>query len=120
MTKQQIISQEKALLQAMKTCDLTQLDLLLHDNLRFNIPNGQTITKEMDLANYQSGYMQLEAIKAKDQEIQLIGDNAIVTTTIQMAGKFFEHSLDGNYRILRVWKLEGQQWQVIAGSSILL
>jgi len=104
----------------MKTCDVTKLARLLHDDLLFNLPNGETITKAMDLDTYNSGNMQISDISAVDLVIKLIADNAIVSTTIQTSGRFFDHPLDGTYKILRVWKQEKEYLQVIACSSVVL
>ena len=116
--KDPIIKIEKELLNAMKNCDVQKLDELLHEELLFNTPNGQTITKTMDLEAYRSGNMRINEIKSSEQKINLIGDNAIVSVTIDMKGMYFDYSLDGKYRIIRIWKLFNNKWKVIAGSSI--
>lgn len=115
-----ILASEYRLLKAMKECKIEELEILLHDDLLFNIPNGQTITKTMDLETYRSGNMKINEILADEQNINLIGDNAIITCTIRMKGMYFNHTLDGKYRFIRVWKLVDNKWRVIAGSSILL
>ena len=118
--KDLIISREQDLLNAMLNSDLQKLDKLIHEDLLFNIPNGQTVTKAMDLETYRSGGMQIREISSGDPEVNLIGDNAVVAVTVEMKGKYFDHVLDGEYRFLRVWKLFNDQWKVIAGSSIRL
>jgi len=116
--KDAIIKVEKELLTAMKNCDVKKLDGLLHEELFFNIPNGQTITKSMDLETYSSGNMKINEIKFSQQEINLIGDNAIVTVIIEMKGNYFDYSLDGKYKIIRIWKSIRNKLKVIGGSSI--
>ena len=64
--------------------------------------------------------MKIEDISSSEQLINLIGDTAVVFVIITMKGKYLEHILDGSYRIIRVWKLVGNTWKVIAGSSIQL
>lgn len=113
-----IIKVEKELLNAMKNCDVKKLDELLHEKLFFNIPNGQTITKAMDMATYSSGNMRIDKIKSSKQKINLIGDNAIVSVIIDMKGTYYDYSLDGKYKIIRIWKSFNNEWKVIAGSSI--
>jgi len=54
---EQIIECEKRLLEALKNGDIQVLHELLHDNLIFNIPTGQTITKEMDIENHRSNLL---------------------------------------------------------------
>lgn len=115
-----IIDLEQELLEAMKNCDIQKLDELIHEELLFNIPDGQTITKAMDLDNYRSGNMKIDNISSSEQTINLLDDNAIVSVVIDMKGKFLNHSLDGNYRVLRVWKKIDSSWNIIAGSSLRL
>jgi len=115
-----IVYAEKELLSAMKEGNIDMLDTLLHEDLLFNIPTGQTITKDMDLANYRSGGMKIDEITASDQEISLIDNVAIVSVLVEMKGTYIDHSLDGKYKIIRVWKLVGSQLKVIAGSSMIL
>lgn len=115
-----IIAVENELLNAMTNCDLQKLDELLHEDLLFNIPNGQTITKALDLETYSSGNMKIKKMASSEQEINIIGDNAIVSVTIEMKGMYFDHILDGKYRFIRVWKSFNNSYKVIAGSSIQL
>jgi len=115
-----IIKVEKELLNAMKKCDLKKLDELLHEELLFSIPNGQTITKAIDIETYGSGNMKIDEIKSSEQEINLIEDNAIVSVVIDMKGRYFDYSLDGKYKIIRIWKLFNSHFKVIAGSSMKL
>lgn len=115
-----IITVEEKLLKAMKESNLTILDSLLHDELLFNIPNGQSIDKAMDLEHYQSGQMNITMIESEDQKIHMIGDTAVVVASIRMKGFFLTQPLDGKYRINRVWKCIDNQWKVISGSSIAM
>ena len=115
-----VIKVENELLNAMKNSDVKKLDELLHETLLYNIPNGQTITKAIDLETYGSGNMKIDDIKSSEQKINLIGDNAIVSVVIDMRGTYFDYILDGKYKIIRIWKSVNNKWKVIAGSSIKL
>ncbi len=120
MDKKDIILVEEMLITAMTNGDVKELNKLIHDDLLFTIPSGQLITKEMDLDNYRSGNMKIEAIIARDQTINLIEDTAVVSVVVEMKGSFLGQSMDGTYRFLRVWKSEDGQIKIIAGSSSLL
>jgi len=113
----QIVECEKRLLEAMKTNDIKVLDELLHDDLVFNIPTGQTITKAMDIKNYQSGIMTVFEIWGTDQTINSIDETSSCAVTIYLNGRYGEQIIDGKFRYLRVWKLFGNTWKVIAGSG---
>lgn len=120
MKEELIQALEQDLLKSMKNCDIEKLDELLHNDLLFTLPNGQTITKSMDLDTYRSGNMKIKEITSSRQKINLIRNNAVVSAIMEMKGMYFEQSLDGKYRVLRVWQLFENKWKVIAGSSINL
>lgn len=118
--KNKIILSEEKLLDAVQNNDIQSLDDLLHPDLLFIIPNGQIITKAMDLDIYRSRDMKINDIKLIDQEINFVGDNAIVVVTTEMKGQYLDNTLDGKYRFIRVWKSFNAKWKIIAGSSTQL
>ena len=115
----EIVASENSLLEAMKTNNVERLDALLHDDLLFNGPTGETATKALDLQNYRSGNIHLHTVASSDQTIRLIGDNAVVAVTVLLQGDYLGQALDGTFRYIRVWRLEGT-WKVIAGSVVAL
>ena len=119
-THDTIIENEKHLLEALKNSDLKKMEVLLHDELLFHIPNGQTITKAMDLESYRSGLMTIHEISSEEQVIHVIDNIAVVSVVIKLKGKYTDQLIDGKFRYLRVWKLVGSDWKVIAGSCIPL
>jgi uncharacterized protein DUF4440 len=118
--KTQVIASEKSLLHAMKTNNVELLDKLLHDELLFNGPNGETATKAADLTNYRSGNINLHAVDSSDQLLSVIGDDVVVAVTVEIKGNYLGQELDGKFRYLRVWKLFDRDWKVIAGSVVTL
>ncbi|MGY0038552.1 nuclear transport factor 2 family protein [Pedobacter sp. NJ-S-72] len=92
------------LLLAIKERDIERLDLLLHEDLLFTNPKGQTITKKIEMEGYRSGDMIVHHIASQDQIINIIGDTAVVAVSITLEGSYEGESLDGEYRYIRVWK----------------
>ena len=115
-----IVAREQALLRAITTNDVASLDDLLHDDLLFNGPDGQTGTKALDLANYRSGGIQLRRADASDRLVSAIGDDVVVAVTVALEGSYLGVRVDGSYRYLRVWKQFDGAWRVIAGSVVAL
>lgn len=115
-----IVRRENALLSAMTTNDVALLDDLLHDDLLFNGPDGQTGTKALDLTNYRSGGVQLSRAEAHDRSMSAIGDVVVVAVTVTLEGSYLGFRVDGRYRYLRVWKQMGGAWRVIAGSVVAM
>lgn len=111
---------ESQLLDAMLNANVETLDKLIHLDLLFNSAMGQTVTKEMDLQSYSSGLMKVNNISASNQQINIIGDTAVVAVTIDMNGAYGVQPISGKVRFLRVWKQFDNGWQVIAGSSVMI
>ncbi|MHC2992950.1 hypothetical protein OB13_15690, partial [Pontibacter sp. HJ8] len=108
---------EAQLIIAMKNSDVEKLEKLLHDDLLFILPSGQTITKAMDLETHRSKKLKVESVKANLEEIKIIGDNAIAVSMIEMSGVANGEVFEGTFKYLRVWKLFENQWKIIAGSA---
>ncbi len=118
--KQQIINLEEQLLTAIKELNIDKLEELLHDDLLFVIPTGETVTKTIDLSNLKSGKLKITDLTPSQQEIKLIGDNAIVSVQIHLKGRYLDQPVDGKFKYIRTWKLFKNQWKVIAGAGIQL
>lgn len=116
MEKSSVVNAEIELLTAIKNADVSALENILHDDLLFNLPGGQTITKEFDLNTYRSGKMKIDFLEASDQIINCIGDTAIVSVAVLLKGSYDNNPLDGVFRYIRVWKQFGEDLKVIAGS----
>jgi hypothetical protein len=52
---------------------------------------------------------------ATDQMINSIDETSSCAVTIYLNGRYGEEIIDGKFRYLRVWKLSGNTWKVIAG-----
>ncbi|MBD0335771.1 MAG: nuclear transport factor 2 family protein [Cyanobacteria bacterium Co-bin13] len=118
--KAEVIASERNLLEAMRTSNVELLDRLLHDDLLFNGPNGQTATKAMDLSNYRSGNINLHTLESSDEMINVVGDDVVVAITVEIKGNYLGQEIDGKFRYLRVWKQFQNDWKVIAGSVVPL
>lgn len=118
--KEQILAAEARLVAAMKASDVDALDALLHDDLLFNGPTGETATKAMDLSNYRSGGVRLSVVEPSDYTLSAIDDDVIVAVTVRLEGEYMGQPAAGRFRYLRVWKRYGESWRVIGGSVVPL
>ena len=116
--EREIVAVEEQLMEAMKTSNVALLDILLHDDLLFNGPTGETATKALDLANYRTGGIDLRTVEASDRRVSIIGDDAVVAVTVRLQGNYMGQDIDGRFRYLRVWKSFHGQWKVIGGSVV--
>ncbi|MGN7810238.1 MULTISPECIES: nuclear transport factor 2 family protein [Flavobacterium] len=120
MEKNSIVTAEIELLTAIRNSDIAVLEKLLHDDLLFNMPDGQTITKEFDLNSYRSGKMKIDSLEASDQIINVIGDSAVVAVTVSLKGTYDNNPINGVLKYIRVWKQFDDNLKVIAGSCVQL
>ncbi|UUF15085.1 MULTISPECIES: nuclear transport factor 2 family protein [Flavobacterium] len=120
MEKDLIVNAEIELLTAIKNADVSVLEQILHDDLLFNLPTGETITKEFDLNSYRSGKMKVDSLEASDQIINIIGDTAVVAVSISLKGTYDNNPINGVLKYIRVWKQFDGNLKVIAGSCVQL
>lgn len=120
MKREEIIEIEKILVRGIKTSDIDLLDKLLHDDLLFIAPNGQTVTKEMDLAAHRAGQMKVEELVISFEEIKIIGDNAVAVVVYHTKGTMLGNPIQGSFRYIRIWKQFSDGLRVIGGSCFLV
>jgi len=120
MEKNSIVTAEIELLTAIRNSDIAVLEKLLHDDLLFNMPDGQTITKEFDLNAYRSGKMKIDSLEASDQIVNVIDDSVVVAVTVSLKGTYDNNSINGVFKYIRVWKQFDGNLKVIAGSCVQL
>ncbi|GHM99299.1 hypothetical protein WSM22_07890 [Cytophagales bacterium WSM2-2] len=113
-----IAEYEKRLIDAQRKSDVRELELLLHDDLQFVIPNGQIITKAIDLQSHRGGGMKVESNTPSEQAITFIDNTAVVTTTVALKGSYNDQPIDGKFRYIRVWRQFNGEWKLIAGSAV--
>lgn len=116
-TKQHIIEMENRLIQAMKTSNVEELDVLLADDLIFTGHDGKIYSKEMDLQAHREKGIEIYSLETSEQIIHVEDDVAIVSVRKDISGAFFGDTQVGIYRFTRVWKLRDGQWKIIAGHS---
>lgn len=118
--KETIENLEERLVEGIKNNELHFLDQVLHDDLLFIAPNGQIITKAMDLSSHRNRDMVVEELVTSIEEIRIIGDTAIVVLIYNTKGTMLGNPIQGKFRYIRVWKLFQDGLKVIAGSCILI
>lgn len=120
MTPAEIVAIENKLIEGIKTSNVTVLNQLLHDDLLFIAPNGQTVTKQMDLAAHRAGQMVVEQFLLTVEEIKIIGDNAVAVVVYDTKGKMLGNPIEGRFRYIRIWKQFADGLKVIGGSCFPL
>ena len=120
MTKEEISEAENQLFLAQLASNVDALDLLLYDHLVAVTPDGQMLTKEMDLNAHRSKAMIIENASTEIDEIRIIGDTALSVVTMTAKGKVMGAPLEGKFRYFRVWKRIDDTLKVVGASFMQL
>lgn len=120
LKKEDIEQMEIRLIQGIKESDLAFLDQTIHDDLLCMAPNGQTITKQMDLASHKAGAMKVITLIPTIEDIRIIGDTAVSTIVYDTKGTMLGNPIEGKFKYIRVWKKFDDGLKVIAASCFQL
>ena len=113
----QIRDREIHLYAAMLASDVTELDVLIADELLFVGPTGELATKAMDLDLHRSGGTRFHELVPKELEIRVCSDQwAIAVAKAFINGTYLGNDFAGDFRYLRVWGLGENGWQIVGGS----
>ena len=118
MTKNDILNLENQLYEAMKSGNIEILDKLLHNDLLFIIPSGETITKEMDLETYRSGNLKIVELIPNIEQLNIIDDLAVITLKVNLKGSYNSQPFEAQYRYIRFWKNLSDGIKVRGGRGI--
>lgn len=118
--KEEIIKLEEELRLAMLNADVDKLDELIADSLVFIAPQGEVITKQMDLEAQRKKLQKISEITPSEQKIELCDNIAVVTVKMQMKATFGDADISGNYRYVRTWQKSDGQWQIVAGAVVAI
>jgi hypothetical protein len=115
MSNQHIEKLEAELAQAMLQNDIAMLDRLLSDDLVFSGPDGVIVTKAQDLALHQSGDIIFTTYEIAELLIQSCNPIEIAHVKVKLAGNFKGKAFSGNFRYLRIYLKQNEQWKIIGG-----
>ena len=116
LNKDETIAIEYKLVEGIKMSDIAFLENVLHDDLLFIAPNGQTITKSMDLASHRAGEMVVAYLVPTFEEIKLFENTASVIVVYDTKGTMQGNPIEGKFKYFRVWQLFDDGLKVIGGS----
>lgn len=111
---------EMLLIEGIRKSDLEFLNKTIHDDLLCLAPDGQTITKAMDMAAHRAGHMVVEQLTANIEDVRIIEDTALSMVVYETKGKMMGNPIEGKFKYLRVWKQFDDGLKVIAASCFKL
>jgi len=112
---------EARLYAAMLASDLTELAVLIADDLLFAGPTGELATKTMDLELHRTGGTRFHEFTSKELEIRAWSETfALASAKIFLRGTYLGQPFSGDFRYTRIWRKGPQGWQVVGGSVIAM
>lgn len=118
ISKETILQLEQQLAKAIKASDLGFITEVLYDGLLFLGPEGQLITKEMDLAAHRSGAMIVEELEMEFEAFERMGDSAVSIVSYTTKGIMMGTPISGQFRYIRNWKAFGDGIKIISGCCL--
>ena len=116
-----ILELEDRLRSAMLDSNVAALDELLAPDLVFTNHLGQLQRKTDDLAAHQLGVLKITRLEASELQIRALGDVAVVSVRMSVAGTYAGTPANGDFRFTRVWAHAGREkWQIVAAHSSLI
>ncbi len=83
----------------------------------FILPSGETITKQIDMDTYRSGALEVDKLIPKIENLNVIGDLAVITLTVQLTGRSCGVPFEASYRYIMFWKKFTDGIKVVGGSG---
>lgn len=121
LIESQIIKAEERLRLAMLQSDVNTLDELLAPDLIFTNHLGHILTKQDDLEAHRSGLLKIEVLTPSEENIQLMGDVAIVTVKAHILGRYADTSSEADFRFTRIWAATTKDsWQIVTAHSCII
>ncbi len=106
---------EKKLRNAMLSSDLETLEDLLSDELVFTNHHGQRLSKADDLAAHRSGLLSFDRLEPRaEPTIRVVGESAIVSVTLDLAGTYDDQPFAGAFAYSRIWYRQNGKWRIEA------
>lgn len=117
----QIRECEARLYTAMLASNVSELDLLIADDLLFAGPTGELVTKAMDLDLHRTGGTQFHELVPKELAIRVCSDHFVLASAkIFLSGTYLGNAFAGDYRYMRVWHKGTSGWKIVGGSVIAI
>jgi ketosteroid isomerase-like protein len=101
--------------EALTKRDLTTLDQIWTDDYVFINPRGELVTKSQRLSNLKAGATEFQAVRPKNERMEVHGNVALDVGTVTLEGtKYGGKESSGDYRYLSVWVNSDGRWQMVA------
>ena len=121
LTHTQIIDDaETRLIQALIANDVKSIRRLAHPEMVFTDESGQTYIGIEKIPYLNPSVLSLHGREIRSRNITFFTNIAVVNCVEKRTGAYLNILFEREFRINRVWKFNGRQWQLIAATLVLL
>lgn len=78
--------------------------------------NGQAYDRAGRISSLEQSELKLSSVKGTDQQVNAVGDTAVVSGVFDVKGEANGKDVSGQYRYVDVWKKVDGDWKVIAST----
>lgn len=110
---------ESRLLDAVMTCNKSELHVLLHSNFVFTNENGEVFNGIDSLQINEPKVLRFTSSDVKERTITLFDNIAVVISFENRTGTFRGLYFERQYRITRIWKFRPKGWKLINATVVL-
>jgi len=110
---------DNRLLKAITDCDITQLHSYVHPSVVVTNENGEVFNGISNMPENDPGVFKIKTVEIEEKVISFFDNIAIINAVEKRTGEFFGLHFEGQYRLTRIWKLNGR-WKLIASTNVLI
>ncbi|RYZ87587.1 MAG: nuclear transport factor 2 family protein [Proteobacteria bacterium] len=115
-----ILDIEARLMHSIIACDVKMLKKIMHPEFVFTDESGQTYHGVDTIPHLNPDVLQLEEIDILSRNMTFYTNIAVVNSIEIRKGFYRGMRFERKFRVMRTWKFSGRQWQLIAGSLVVM
>lgn len=107
------------LLKAMTDCDIPSLHAFVHPEIVITNENGEVFNGIANMPENNPQVFKINTARTEEKLTSFFDNIAIINSVEMRTGEFFGLHFEGQYRLTRIWKLNGR-WKLIASTTVLI
>lgn len=115
--ERQVIRLEAELIEAFRLNDAAALERILADDFVFTDPHGESVTKDLWLADLRSGAFAFESVGMENVRVRLAGDAALVTGLVTLKARARAGGYNGQFGVIDVYMKRQGRWQLVLSTG---
>jgi ketosteroid isomerase-like protein len=115
--KSEVMAAHRRYAKALSANNVIELRSLRHPDFIFTSSRGRRFPSEEELAAMASGNSHVEYLELHELDARVIGDTAVVTAGMRLAGIWNGASYSGEFALTATWTRSPSGWLIVAVHS---